>query len=170
MKYVLIILMGGLGIQLSYLGLGTANTKTEKFLKEQLEVQIMDIQEGKLAMDRASTESLRGYGELIVEEHTKMQKDLKDLAIQKNVKIPFQLSDKKANALSDLMEKHGTDFDKQFIKMMIIDHKRDVCCLKNALKSKDPDIKAFAETYLPVLQNHLEEAQGINQFMKQARP
>jgi len=170
MKYLLIVLMSGLGIQLSYLGLGTANSRTEIFLKEQLEVRIMDIQEGKLAMDRATTESLRRYGELVVEDHTKMQRDLKDLAIQKNVSIPFQLSDKKAKALSLLMEKHGTDFDKQFIQMMIINHKRDICRLKSALKSKDPDIKAFAEVYLPVVQNHLEEAQGIHQCMKQARP
>lgn len=170
MKYILIILMTGLGAQLSYLGLGTANARTERFLKDQLEVQIMDIQEGKLAMDRGTTESIRGYGELVVEDHSKMQRDLKDLAILKNVTIPFQLSNKRANALSDLMEKHGTAFDKQFVKMMIIDHKRNVCCLKAALKSKDPDIKAFAEEYLPVVQNHLEEAQGISLYMKKARP
>jgi formate dehydrogenase assembly factor FdhD len=46
------------------------------------------------------------------------------------------------------------------MKMMVSDHKKDVAEFKKESKSgKDTDVKSFASTTLPTLQDHLKMAQ-----------
>jgi predicted outer membrane protein len=57
----------------------------------------------------------------------------------------------------------GADFDRAYIKMMLSDHKKDVSEFeKQSTKGADADIKAFAGTTLPTLQEHLTMIQALS--------
>jgi putative membrane protein len=168
MKTLLLIFITVLGAQVSYLVFGTETQKTEKFITEQIDSQLMDLEEATLALQRGASDSVRAYGDWMLKDHSRMLADLKVLAIQKNVVIPNQLSKQKTEGLSDLMDKHEHEFDLKFVKMMTIDHKRDVCCLKQATKSADPDVKKFAEEYLPVLEKQLKGIKEVHAGLKKA--
>ncbi len=65
-----------------------------------------------------------------------------------------------------MSEKNGEDFDKKFIKMMIIDHERDIKLFKKALDYKDAEVSAFAKKYLPMIQGHLDKIEVIKAVSK----
>jgi len=170
MKYVLLTLMGALGVQVSYLGLGTQSMRTEKFVQCQIQSEMMSIQESKLAVNRGTSEEIRNYSSDMMHEHELVLNELKDLAIAKNIVIPFELSTNDAKSLTSLMDQQGDDFDKKFIDLVIMDHKRDIKALENATRSKDPDIQVFAQHYLPIYINHLSEAEDLGEKIKQPKP
>ncbi len=131
------------------------------FLKEMAEARMMDLQEGKTAEQRATYRSLKQYGSLMVEDQSKMLEEIRALADKKKVFIPRSLGADKAEALADLESVHGESFDKKYIRMMILDHKRDVKKLKRATEYGDADIQVFATKYLPVVQSHLDKIKAL---------
>ena len=66
-----------------------------------------------------------------------------------------------ADDLEDLRKAHGKAFDKKFIRMMIIDHKRDIVKLEKATRSNDADVQVFATKYLPVVEGHLVKIKAL---------
>jgi putative membrane protein len=131
------------------------------FLNEITEGRLMDLEEGKIAKQRSTKRSLKEYGSLMEDDQTEMLKELKRIAQRKNVSLPVSLGPEKADGLHDLEALHGKSFDKKFIRMMIIDHKRDVKILKNATSYGDADIQVFATKYLPVVQSHLDKIRAL---------
>ncbi|MBT1702221.1 DUF4142 domain-containing protein [Chryseosolibacter indicus] len=134
-----------------------------RFMTEAADARMMDIEEGKLAATKATTPELKQYGEWMVADHTKMLRELRMLAASKNIILPNTLSNKKADGLEDLKGQQGQDFDEKFIEMMKIDHKRDVNDFEDATDFKDKDIQKFAETYLPIVESHLEKIKQLEE-------
>jgi putative membrane protein len=137
--------------------------EVSEFLTEAADARMMDLEQGKLAATRGGTAAVRQYGQWMVKDQTKMLTELRILAASKNIVLPNELSHKKADALNNLKEKSGEEFDKKFIDMMRIDHKRDADEFEDALDFRDPDIKQYAQTYLPVVKSHLEKIESIEQ-------
>jgi len=75
------------------------------------------------------------------------------------------LDDQKAtNKLSGLS---GDAFDREYIKMMVKDHEKDVKEFEKAsTKAKDTDVRAFAAKTLPTLREHLQQVRDIQSRMK----
>jgi putative membrane protein len=142
-------------------GESVADDFVSDFLKEMAEARMMDLQEGKTAEQRATYKSLKQYGSLMVEDQSKMLKEIRALAEEKKVFIPSSLGAEKADALADLERVHGESFDKKFIRMMILDHKRDVKKLERATEYGDADVQVFATKYLPVVQSHLDKIKAL---------
>lgn len=134
---------------------------TVGFIKEMAEARLMDLEEGKTAAQRSTTRALKDYGSLMVKDQTKMLEDLRKIAEVKNVMISSWLGPEKAAGLEELKKVHGKSFDKKFIRMMIIDHKRDVQKFEKATQSGDADVQVFATKYLPVVQSHLEKIKTL---------
>ena len=65
--------------------------------------------------------------------------------------------------MTKLSGKTGADFDRDYSKMMLSDHNKDVSAFeKQSTKGADPDLKAFATRTLPILQEHLQMAKALN--------
>lgn len=90
-----------------------------------------------------------------------MLEELKKIAATKNTNIARSLGQSKSDGLKNLKEMHGKDFDDKFIRMMTLDHKRDVEKFEKALYSPDPDIQVFATKYLPLIKDHLNKIRSI---------
>jgi putative membrane protein len=133
----------------------------EKFISEMAEARLMNLEEGKVAQQRSTTKDLKSYGTLMVNDQTEMLREIKKLAGLKNIKIPDELGPDKAEGLRELKEVHGESFDKKFIKMMTIDHKRDIKKFERATRSGDADVQVFATKYLPYVQSHLDQIRGL---------
>jgi len=137
--------------------------KISEFLTEAADGRMMGIEQGKVAKTHSQSIEIKKYGEWMIEDQTKLLRDIKALAGAKKITLPLTLSHQKADGLSDLKEKQGKDFDEKFIKMMIIDHKRDVRAFKAARDFQDLDIQQFATRYLPIIESHLSEIKTLKQ-------
>ena len=138
-----------------------------KFAVEAASGGMMEVQLGELAQQKASSQRVKNFGAMMVRDHTKANDELKSLAGMKNVTLPPAPGGEHMDHIQDISKKTGKDFDRQYIKMMLDDHKDDVDAFEKASKDcKDADIKAFATKTLPVLRMHLDSAKAINDAMK----
>ena len=140
----------------------TAMHDDAKFAMEAAEGGMMEVQLGKLASTSATSSAVKQHAKMMVEDHSKVNAELKQLAASKNITLPDSLSGDKKKEIKDLAEKKGADFDKAYTDFMVDDHKKDVDKFKEASeKCNDADLKAWAAAKLPTLQSHLQMWQAI---------
>lgn len=142
----------------------TAKTMNDTtFVTKAAEGGMAEVQLGKLAVEKASSDEVKKFGQRMVDDHGKANDELKSLAQQKNITIPSDL-DAKDKALRDRLSKlSGAAFDRAYMHAMLTDHRKDVNEFRMESKAgKDADVKAFAGKTLPTLEEHLKLAQDAN--------
>lgn len=145
---------------------GTVDDRTHTFMKDAAMGGMAEVEISKLAKDRALNPRVKKFAEMMINDHSAANNDLKTIAREKNVTLPENLG-KHQDHLEDLSSKNGADFDKAYMKMMVSDHKDVVDAFeKCAENGTDPDVKTFASQKLPTLRKHLEEAKAINESLK----
>jgi putative membrane protein len=137
-----------------------------EFLVKSADARMMDSREGKLATQKGTTSAIREYGEWMVKDQAILLEKIKELATKRNITLPTDISDEKKEGRKELAEESGEEFDKKFIKMMAIDHKRDMKLFERAIKCDDKGVSAFAKTYLPTIQSHLDKIKAIRDAKK----
>lgn len=142
------------------------NTKEDpkeitEFITEMADARMMDREEGQLAAMKGTTAEIQNYGKLMVKDQTYLLEELNNLAMSKNVVLPKEISMEKMKQLKKLQKKEGADFDKKFLSMIKIDHKRDVRKFTKATKFEDETVHKFASKHLPMITSHLEGVQQI---------
>ncbi len=144
----------------------TADKNVEEFLEQSADARMMDAAEGKLAVEKGTTDAIKNYGKLMVTDQAKLLKEIQQLAASHHIILPEQISDKKEKHRKILAAKAGEDFDHKFIKMITIDHKRDVRMFTKATEFEDAELSSFAKKYLPMIQGHLDKINAIKDGMK----
>jgi putative membrane protein len=146
----------------------SSKSDDKKFAKEAAMGGLMEVELGKVATQKASSDAVKQFGQRMVDDHTKANDELKQVASQDNLTLPTTL-DKKHQAMVDKMSAmSGPAFDKAYMKDMVKDHEKDVKEFQNESQNgTDPNIKNFATKTLPILQSHLESAKQIDKGEKQ---
>ena len=97
-----------------------------------------------------------------VDDHSKAADDLKQIASSKGIQVPDKLSAKDRMTKDRLSKLSGEQFDRAYMSDMVKDHTQDVADFKlESSSGTDPDVKHFAATTLPTLQDHLRQAKEI---------
>jgi len=128
---------------------------------------MMEVALGKLAQTNAASPTVKQFGQMMIDDHSKAGEELKKLASSKNISLPAALSNKNQDKYNDLAKKKGKDFDKDYTSFMVDDHKDDIDEFKKqADKGKDPDLKSWAAGKVPVLEHHLAMAQAADSVVR----
>ena len=140
-----------------------AKMDDKKFAKNAAMGGMVEVELGKLATQKASSDAVKQFGQKMVDDHTKANDELKQIASQDNLTLPTAL-DKKHQMMVDKMGSlSGAAFDKAYVKDMVKDHEKDVKEFQVESDSgTDPNVKQFATKTLPVLQGHLESIKQIS--------
>lgn len=133
-----------------------------KFAVEAASGGMMEVQLGELAQQKASSKRVKSFGAMMVRDHTKANGELKSLAGMKNVTLPPAPGGDHMDHIKSLSKKSGRDFDRDYMKMMVDDHKDDIDAFEKESKDgNDADVKAFATKTLPILRMHLDSAKAV---------
>ena len=144
-----------------------ADDKTKDFSKEAATGGLMEVALGNIAMKNASSQDVKDFGKMMVDDHTIINNQLKELAAKKMVDLPATVTEDQQKHIDKLSKKTGTAFDKEYVSMMIDDHKKDIDAFKkNGEELTDSDYKTFISNGLPTLQKHLDSIQAIKARMK----
>lgn len=132
------------------------------FLDKAAEANKAEIELGQMAAQKASSDDVKKFGQRMVDDHTKANQQVEQLASQKGIQLPDKLS-AKDEATKDRLEKlSGKQFDQAYMRDMVKDHTVDVSAFRREAKmAKDNDVKSFAQTTLPTLQDHLKSAKEL---------
>jgi len=130
------------------------------FLVSAAEINLEEIELGKLAQTKGSMAEVKAMGKMMVTEHTKALAELQALAASKQISLPTSLTENNRDAYKDLNEKKAKDFDKDYCDMMVKGHKDAIDKFEDAATSaNDADVKAWAAGMVPGLKAHLQQAE-----------
>lgn len=134
----------------------------EHFVKKAAEGGMAEVELGQLAQQKAESSDVKQFAQRMVDDHSKANDQLKQLAQQNGVTLPTSLSAKDQADKDRLSKLSGEQFDKAYMHHMVMDHKKDVAEFKKeSTSAQDPSVKSFASQTLPTLQSHLQEAQRV---------
>ena len=142
----------------------------ERFIKEAASGGMMEVELGKIAADKAQNSEVKSFGKRMQDDHTKANQELKTIASNKGVTIPSDLDKKHKSKVDKLSKLSGGEFDRQYMKEMVDDHKEDVQKFQRiADKGRDSDVKKFAADTLPTLKEHLDLAQKTDKQLTSSK-
>jgi len=137
------------------------------FIQEAAMGGMAEVELGRLAATKAVNAEVKKFGQMMVQDHSKANEDLKALAAKKNMTVPIELNGDKKSTMEELRGETGAEFDREYVEEMVDDHEEDVAAFeKQAQSATDPDVKAFATKTLPVLKKHLDAIKAIQAKMK----
>lgn len=135
-----------------------------QFLVDQAEINLAEIELGKLAQTKGTNPEVKKFGKMMVDDHTKAASEASALAKTKNFTLPTSLTEEGQEEYNKLNEKSGADFDKKFADMMIDGHEKAINKLEKASKdAKDADVRTWASNNIAGLTAHLEHAKMLKQ-------
>lgn len=144
-------------------GGGKASAADLKFAREAAVGGLAEVQMGMTALQKASNDKVRQFGQKMVDDHSKANDQLKSIAEGKKITLPTELDAKHKKTAEMMAKMSGAGFDRDYITDMVKDHEEDVAEFqKEAMNGSDPDIKNFAAMALPTLQQHLQMAKDIS--------
>jgi len=141
---------------------GKLSASDRQFLNKAAQGGKAEVELGQLAQQKASSDDVKKFGERMVTDHSKANDQLQQLASQKGITLPDKLNAKDQATKARLEKLSGKQFDQAYMRDMVKDHTKDVNEFqREANSAKDPDVKSFAQSTLPTLQDHLKEAKQI---------
>src|SRR6185369_11383823 len=128
---------------------------------------LAEVEMGKLAQQKAASDQVKQFGTRMVDDHSKANDALKQVASSKGIALPSDLDAKQKSKMAKLEKLSGAQFDRAYMDDMVADHKEDVSKFQKQAKSgSDADIKGFASKTLPTLQEHLTLAESTDKAVK----
>jgi putative membrane protein len=137
----------------------THKSNDAKFLVKVALINMEEVRLGELARNNSSNKDVKELGEMMVEDHKKAQDELVQLATKKSITLPTSMDANAEDDYNKLSNKSGTEFDKEYTKMMVSGHKDAIALFKSeSTDASDADIRQWAGTMIPTLQKHLDHA------------
>jgi putative membrane protein len=145
----------------------TAAAEDVKFIEKAASGGLHEVHLGQLASERANDPEVKKFGQMMVTDHGKANKELMAVALQMGVKVPEQENAEHQAEHQKFLAMKGQAFDQAYIKHMVDDHKKDVEEFKKASDSaKDTRLRSFASKTLPVVREHLTKAEQVASRLK----
>jgi len=130
-----------------------------EFILDAAKGGMAEVELGKLAAQRAQNEEVKKFAQRMVDDHSKANDELKQIAHSKSIKLPEELETKDKSLMQRLEKLNGPAFDRAYMTAMQNDHVKDVSEFKReANAGRDPQVKSFASSTLPTLEEHLQQA------------
>ena len=123
-----------------------------------------EIEAGKLAQEKATTQPLKDFGKMMVDAHSSTTAKLKALAAQTDPEIvpdPALTAEQQTN-LQTLRDATGGEFDTAYKAQQVTAHEKALAALKDyAANGEVTQFKTFASETAPVVQMHLDKIKGM---------
>jgi len=124
-----------------------------------------EINAGNIAYNKATDQEVKMFGQMMVQEHTVAQNELKGIASQLRLHAPETLDSMHLAMANMLMAAPvGFQFDSMYIHSQVMDHQQTIALFQNEIENgSHPWLVRYAEKYLPKIQMHHHMADSIAQ-------
>src|SRR3954465_8424248 len=126
----------------------------QRFITKAIEGNLAETELGQLAQQKGASDGVRNFGQQLATDHTAANQRATAVATQMGVAPPTE-PNRQQKAVYDRMSKlSGTAFDRQFVRHMVDDHKKDIAEYQKESKRPNNPVAAYASETLPTLQQH----------------
>ncbi|MFE5867602.1 DUF4142 domain-containing protein [Streptomyces roseifaciens] len=147
-------------------GVALAQTDTEaakdgSFLAAAHQGGLGEIAMGKDVKKNATTSCVKKTGEILVRDHTRLDKKVTDLAKRLRVTLPDRAMDEQRRDLKNLQKKaHTREYDRLWLKLAAAGHVQALKMLDDEIaRGQNADVREAARLARPVVADHLKRVQ-----------
>lgn len=131
------------------------SAQDKQFILKAASLGMYEVQAGQLAEQKSATDKIKQLAQTMIDDHTKVNDQLKSLAQGKGVTLPTTLNLDQQRMYDQLAKLGGTAFDSEYLRQQREGHREAVDLFQNeSLWGSSSDVKQFASTTLPALQHH----------------
>ena len=142
----------------------SAQMQDQAFVRNAMEGGMAEVELGQLASEKGSSDDVKQFGQKMVDDHTKLNDQMKPVAQQLGVLAPTKLSKKDEETKTKLQSLSGAQFDDAYIRTMLKDHKKDASDFKEeAQRTQNPALQHAAQQGSQVIDQHLQMIEQIAQ-------
>jgi putative membrane protein len=130
-----------------------------KFAGEAAMGGMMEVELGKIAVQKSSNDKVKQFGQRMSDDHSKAADELKRIAAKENITLPTELDVRHRAMIDKYANLSGTAFDRAYMGDMVRDHQAEIADFQSEAKiGTNADLKSWATTTLPTLREHLRIA------------
>ncbi|HTL67415.1 MAG TPA: DUF4142 domain-containing protein [Lacunisphaera sp.] len=149
-------------------GTAKSDRTSEKFIRQVSQLSSEALRVSQVASERAINEQVKTFANQVSSSSKSLQEDLDQLAQKHSVLVP---TGKDAKDMADeerkWQDKDPKKFDEDYLDRVEKNCKDAIDELEDYSKGShsDPDLVAFAEKHLSVLQNQLQQAKSLEKHL-----
>jgi putative membrane protein len=133
----------------------------QQFITKAVEGNLAEVAMGQLAQQKASSDGVRSFGTTLAQDHGTANQQATAAANALNAAVPTEPNKKQKADYNQMAKLSGAQFDREFVKHMVADHKKDISDYQKEAQRSDGQVSEYAKASLPTLQKHLEIAQSL---------
>ncbi|HWL53287.1 MAG TPA: DUF4142 domain-containing protein [Chthoniobacteraceae bacterium] len=138
------------------------NHQDIQFIQQAVEKNLEGTLLGLLGIQKGSTSDVRKYGDKLVDESIKANKELMELAQKKHILIPMDQLKLPTEELNRLSKQEGKEFDTALVMTLFNDGQARQSQLQQSLAGiQDREIRSLADRMLATTGHHLAEAKKL---------
>jgi putative membrane protein len=136
------------------------------FLQDAARSSIREVEMSRGALTRSEDPKVKEFAQKMIDDHTRMNQELKSFATSRGVVIPDQANAEDRQQVDKLASLSGKSFDQEFAGRMVADHQKAVEDFRaRATSASDPEVRQFASKHLTMLEEHLERARDLQKSL-----
>jgi putative membrane protein len=155
----------GLCLGITMLGIAvaapSADKNSQKFIKDVIEGNLAEVQVGMLAQDKSMDDGVRSFGGMLVKDYSTSNGKAVEVGKAIGVTLPTEPNSQQKAMHDKLSKLSGPAFDREFAKMMVDDHRKDIEEFEKEAQSQNDQVAAFAKDTLPTLHKRLDMAESL---------
>jgi putative membrane protein len=149
---------------------GRSKTTDHVFVTSAATDGTAEVELARLAINQASNDRVKAFGQHMVVDHGKAGDELKALAVSKQITLPTSVYAKHQAIHDRLATLSGAAFDRAYITEMVAGHKKAVSDFtRESKRGQDSDVKAWATKTLPTLRDHLRMIEDLEKDVARSR-
>ncbi len=140
----------------------------QKFMMMAAMGGMAEIEMARLALQKSASDSVKQYAQKMIDDHTMVGDELRQLASMKGVTLTMQPDAKHMSMMAKMQKLLGMEFDMMYVKEAGVKahEKMEKLYMKESMSGMDMDAKAFAAKTLPAVRMHLQMARDMMMSMK----
>jgi putative membrane protein len=141
---------------------GGAGMSDQQFVDFAAQTDMMEAHLGQVAAEQAASQNVKDFAQTLVTDHTNDYNQLTAAAGKASLTVPKGLDAAHDKMIAPLAKLKGAAFDRRFAQEMIAGHQKAIAeYQREAQNGQNADLKAYANQAVPVLEKHLQAAQGL---------
>jgi putative membrane protein len=139
-----------------------ANADTSRqFLEKAFRGDISEVMLGKMAEKKGGNSMVQEFGRTLVDDHGKAKAQVFSVAQKLGISLPEKPIEKAMEEKDRLARLSGDQFDREFVRYMIVDHRHDISDFRKEIAKDDGAVSKLARDQLPTIEKHLDMAVSI---------
>jgi len=142
-------------------------TSEKEFLIKAIECEVCQVKVAERAVKQSSDKEVTEFARTMRDDHTKTRDALLERAKTMKLAVVEGLNKEQREAQEKLFKNEGKDFDREYMRHMILNHEKELKLYETwAKKADDKDLSDLASRTIPTVKKHLEDARRIFDRLK----